>query len=134
MMHLGMFLTSDISFEMRTEFLHETLGGPRTGFTEGADGAAFDVVGDALQFIHVGGRRDSRDDTVADLLHPQAAFPARGALAAGFVRVERINVIEDPGDGSAQGRTRPVSKPPALCRPSEKPPMPANMSMTRRLI
>src|SRR5208282_3411393 len=69
---------------LRDEGLH----GPRRCFTEGANCLAVDVIGDVPQQIDILRPAMTVFDAVEHFLHPQRAFAARRALAAGLVRVE----------------------------------------------
>ena len=73
------------------------MGRPGTGFAKGADGLAFDLIGDAFQRVHVIGTGCATDDAITDLFHPLTAFSAGGALAAGFVGVKIVQVVQHPG-------------------------------------
>ncbi len=87
--------------EFVAEFGDDGLYRPRTGFAEGADGAAVDLVGYAFQSADVFGAGLAVDEAVGDFFHPHAAFAARGALTTGFVGVEGVEVVENPGDFAA---------------------------------
>ncbi len=67
------------------------------GFAEGADRAAVDLIGDAFEGGQILRAGVAGDDAVGDFLHPRGAFAAGGALAAGFVGVEGVQVVEHPG-------------------------------------
>ena len=72
------------------------MGRPGAGFTEGADGAAGDVVGDVFEVLRIVGACALVDDAGGDLGHPEAAFAAGGALSAAFVGVELVQVVQGP--------------------------------------
>lgn len=61
------FELSDAFLEFVGEFGEEALGGPGTSFTEGADGAAGDVVGYVFEVLGVVGTCALVHDTGGDL-------------------------------------------------------------------
>lgn len=77
------------------EFGEEALGGPGTSFTECADGAASDVVGYAFEHCRIVCYTLAVGEAMGDFLHPERAFATRGALAAGFVGVEFVDICEN---------------------------------------
>ncbi len=82
--------------ELVAEFGDEGLSGPGAGFAEGADGLACDVICDAEESVGVLGDSAALEHTGGDFFHPEGAFAAGGALAAGFMGVELVDVGESP--------------------------------------
>lgn len=80
--------------EFFREFGQEALGGPGAGFSEGADGASGDVVRDVFEGGRVAFDGAAVHHAGGHFCHPEAAFAAGGALAATFVGVEEIEVVE----------------------------------------
>src|SRR5471030_2167890 len=81
-LHLGVLL------EFLAELGDEALGRPGAGLAEGADRAAGDLVGHALQEFAVLGAGVAVDHPGRDPLHPERALAAWRALAAALVGVE----------------------------------------------
>lgn len=91
-----------ISFgdELILKLRNDGFDGPAGGFTEGADGATIDLVGDGLEGVDVFRGGFAFDDAVGELAHPCRSFTAWCALAARLVSVKVIDIVEDPGNFS----------------------------------
>ena len=87
-------------YEFLLEFGDHGLGGPGGGFTKGADRFSFNLVGHFNEQIHIRRGGFSFQDAGAEFHHPRAAFPAGGALPAGFMGVETVDVVHGPGHGA----------------------------------
>ena len=70
----------------------EGFHGPCGGFAERTNGFAVDVVGDFKKQINIFRTAMTVLDAMEHFLHPQRAFAARRALAAGLVRVKLTDV------------------------------------------
>ncbi len=54
------------------------------------------MVGDAFQGLDIFGGRIAFDKAIGDFLHPRGTLATRCALAAGFVGVEGVEVVQHP--------------------------------------
>ena len=93
---MGRVLRLGVGEQLVAEFPDDRLHRPGRRFAEGADRAAVDLIGHAFQRVDVGRAGFSGDEAVGNLLHPGRTFAARRALAAGFVGVERVQIVEHP--------------------------------------
>src|SRR3990167_3946185 len=81
------FPVPDVVLELRAEVLDEALHRHGGRIAEGADGAAHDVVGDAVEQVEVLGAPLAVLDAVHDAVEPAGALAAGRALAAGLLEV-----------------------------------------------
>src|ERR1700722_1022042 len=81
-------LVRDEVFELVPEVAQETLHGPRGGFTERADGVAFNLTRCLLEHFDVLHRRVAFDNASQHAIHPARSLAAWRALAARFGEVE----------------------------------------------
>ena len=82
--------------EVALELGQETLCGPRAGLAKGANGAARDVIRHVFQRAGIAFHAAAGQEAVGDLLHPERALAAGGALAAALVRVKFVDIIQRP--------------------------------------
>src|ERR1700678_2166 len=85
-----------ICHEILAEFRDKALRGPGASFTKSTYGSPGDIIGYRLQSVGISFGARPVKQTRSDLLHPKRSFPARRALAATFVGVEFINVVQGP--------------------------------------
>ena len=84
----------DVVFELAAEVLGEALHRQGGGIAERADGAAHDVVENAVEHVQVFRTALAVLDAMHDLVQPRGAFAAGRALAAGFLVVEEGETLQ----------------------------------------
>src|SRR2546423_9343781 len=82
--------------ELFWKFFDETLCRPRARFAKRANGAPGNVVADRLQCARIFCYAAAAQHALGDFFHPKRAFTARRALAARFVSVKFVDVVEHP--------------------------------------
>src|SRR5438067_3187458 len=79
-----------------SKFLYKTLRPPRARFAKGANRSPGNVVADRLERVRIFNNTTAAQHAVGNFLHPKRTFPARSALAAALVRIERVDDVEHP--------------------------------------
>src|SRR5215469_10445144 len=79
-----------------SELCDKTLCWPRACFAKRANCSSSNVVADTFERFWIFCHAASAQHAVGNFSHPKRAFPARRALAAALVRVELVDVVEDP--------------------------------------
>src|SRR5207247_6841802 len=78
-------LFRDVLLKLFAEELDHAPGEPGRGITQGAEGAAVDVVADVEQQVDVARLGIAGFELVEEIRHPEGPLPARRAFPAAFV-------------------------------------------------
>src|SRR5688500_6246752 len=79
---------ADAALDLVSEVAEQALDRPRGRVAQGADGVAFDLLGDVEQQVDLAGLGPALHHALHHAVHPAGAFAARRALAAALVPVE----------------------------------------------
>src|SRR5205085_5022442 len=88
----------DPALELGAVVADEALDRPGGGVAQGADGVAFDLLGNVPQHVDLVHLGIAFAQALHDAPHPAGAFAARGALAAALMLVEIAEARDRPDD------------------------------------
>src|SRR5690242_12884150 len=85
---LARAIVADAALDLGSEVAEQALDRPRGRIAQGADGVAFDLLGDVEQEVDLADLGLATHHALHHAVHPAGAFAARRALAAALMHVE----------------------------------------------